>query len=406
MSDALEIFPPTRDAGLAKLADFVAHAGQDYADRRGQYAAVDDAEAIGVSALSPYLRCGLLNKTDVLAPVIAAHGQDGADKFIAEVFWRTYWTGWLALRPARWQQYQQDVWRLADDVQTQSGLRLRWEEACLGQTGIAAFDHFAIELARTGYLHNHARMWFASIWVHTLRLPWQLGAEFFLRHLLDGDPASNTLSWRWVAGIQTMGKPYLATSQNIAACTNGRFARTPGLAEDPADVTTDPHPEPLPLPALAMPDPGKVTGLLLHPDDLDIGPLVRALPGIKAHVFADPIAGQTPWQTAPHLGAFRAGAYRDTTQRWKDDIGPADKQISTAVALADWARAQGLEQIVASCAPFGPVAGMIADYRALADAPPLVEVRKHADEVAWPLATKGFFPFRRRIPDLIDAMGL
>jgi deoxyribodipyrimidine photo-lyase len=64
------------------------------------------------------------------------------------------------------------------------------------------------ELVETGYLHNHARMWFASIWIFTLRLPWELGADFFLRHLLDGDAASNTLSWRWVAGLHTKGKHY------------------------------------------------------------------------------------------------------------------------------------------------------------------------------------------------------
>ena len=71
------------------------------------------------------------------------------------------------------------------------------------------------ELKETGYLHNHARMWFASIWIFTLKLPWQLGADFFLKHLLDGDAASNTLSWRWVAGLQTKGKHYLATTWNI-----------------------------------------------------------------------------------------------------------------------------------------------------------------------------------------------
>ena len=67
------------------------------------------------------------------------------------------------------------------------------------------------ELKETNYLHNHARMWFASIWIFTLDLPWQLGAEFFMKHLYDGDAASNTLGWRWVAGIQTQGKNYLAS---------------------------------------------------------------------------------------------------------------------------------------------------------------------------------------------------
>ena len=63
-------------------------------------------------------------------------------------------------------------------------------------------------------------MWFASIWIHTLELQWELGADFFLKHLLDGDPASNTLSWRWVAGIHTKGKNYIARKSNIEKYSN------------------------------------------------------------------------------------------------------------------------------------------------------------------------------------------
>ena len=66
-------------------------------------------------------------------------------------------------------------------------------------------------------------MWFASIWIFSLKLPWQLGAEFFLQHLYDGDAASNTLGWRWVAGVQTKGKHYIATEWNIKKFTNNRF---------------------------------------------------------------------------------------------------------------------------------------------------------------------------------------
>jgi deoxyribodipyrimidine photo-lyase len=76
-------------------------------------------------------------------------------------------------------------------------------------------DYFVNELLNTGYLHNHARMWFAAWWVHEARLPWQCAAALFYRHLLDGDPASNTLSWRWVAGLQTPGKTSLARRSNL-----------------------------------------------------------------------------------------------------------------------------------------------------------------------------------------------
>ena len=74
-------------------------------------------------------------------------------------------------------------------------------------------------------------MWFASIWIFTLNLPWQLGANFFMKHLYDGDAASNTLSWRWVAGLQTIGKHQVATSSNISKFTNGKY-RPNNLNED------------------------------------------------------------------------------------------------------------------------------------------------------------------------------
>ncbi len=85
-----------------------------------------------------------------------------------------------------------------EQLAASSGLRRAYERAVEGRTGIDGFDDWARQLVETGWLHNHTRMWFASIWIFTLRLPWALGAAFFLRHLLDGDPASNTLSWRWV----------------------------------------------------------------------------------------------------------------------------------------------------------------------------------------------------------------
>ena len=95
-----------------------------------------------------------------------------------------------------------------------------------GRTGIDCFDTWVEELRETNYLHNHSRMWFASIWIFTLGLPWQLGARFFMRHLLDGDASSNTLSWRWVAGMHTNKKPYLASKENIDKFTVNRFRNT------------------------------------------------------------------------------------------------------------------------------------------------------------------------------------
>ena len=103
-----------------------------------------------------------------------------------------------------------------------------------GKTNIECFNTWVNELKNHNYLHNHARMWFASIWIFTLGLPWQLGAEFFMKYLFDGDSASNTLGWRWVAGssnkrqklrVGFTNKNYnmLSDYWNIKKFTNNRF---------------------------------------------------------------------------------------------------------------------------------------------------------------------------------------
>ena len=130
-------------------------------------------------------------------------------------------------------------------------------------------DAWTSELIDTGYLHNHARMWYASIWIHTLKLPWTLGAEFFLKHLLDGDVASNTLSWRWVAGLHTLGKFYLAQNSNICKFTAGRLEVNIPLATESALVEAGQRivtPKRRPSYDMAIPN-GRI-GLLIHEEDL------------------------------------------------------------------------------------------------------------------------------------------
>ena len=254
-------FPPARRSALDRLAAFMPHAGTDYAATRNSDFGPDRPSS--VSRLSPYLRYRMITEQEVVSRVMEHHSFQAAEKFIQEVLWRTYWKGWLELRPEIWRRYEQEVETLTplfhDDRTYQSALA--------GHTGIEGFDDWVHELLRTGYLHNHARMWFASIWIFTLKLPWALGADFFLRHLLDADAASNTLSWRWVAGLQTQGKTYLATKDNISRFTGGRFAPE-GLALTAAPLVDLPCPDPVPLPPLAPYDPVKTSALLLHPDDL------------------------------------------------------------------------------------------------------------------------------------------
>jgi len=264
-SDSLSFFPPTRQAALDRLAAFVPRAGRAYAAERN--ADAGPGLKSNVSMLSPYIRHRLLTEHEVVATVLEQHSPNQAEKFIHEVFWRTYWKGWLQMRPAVWRDFLAERDSDREKAEANSGISRALAEAESGRTGIECFDDWARELVATGYLHNHTRMWFASIWIFTLKLPWALGADFFLRHLLDADPASNTLSWRWVAGIQTQGKTYLARPDNIEKYTGGRYQPT-GLSEvaepirDEAPYAREPLPELEPVPT------NEPVLLLVHGDDL------------------------------------------------------------------------------------------------------------------------------------------
>src|SRR6056297_4129138 len=215
----------TRASGLEIMRGFAPRMGRRYAKGRN----FDHGEGAhrDVSTLSPYLRRRLVLEQEAVATALGAHGHAGAEKFIQEVIWRGYFKGWLEHRPGIWQSYRDGLMRDLEQVDGDRRLRREVASAEAGETGLACFDAWARELAETGYLHNHARMWFASIWIFTFGLPWRVGADFFLRHLLDGDPASNTLGWRWVSGLHTRGKAYAAQAWNIEKFTGGRFSPSP-----------------------------------------------------------------------------------------------------------------------------------------------------------------------------------
>jgi len=389
---------PTRAEGLRRLQAFLPNAGRAYAARRN----LDLPGHPHVSTLSPWLRHRLVTEAEVVTAVTARHGTSAADKFLQEVLWRTYWKGWLELRPGVWDDYRRELRHGLDRIATEAGLRADWEAACRGETGIDAFDHWARELAATGYLHNHARMWFASIWIFTLRLPWALGADLFLRHLLDGDPASNTLSWRWVGGLQTRGKTYLARPDNIARFTAGRF-RPEGLARSAPPLEGPPPPAPRALPPGGRWRDDLRAGLLLTEEDLSPGWLTaRGLrPAAVATLSA--AAGRSPLAVAAQVLGFTEGALADAAARLE---APATR-LAGAAEVAAWAQEQGLAQVVAPHAPVGPAAAALeAAARALAGRGiALIRPRRRWDDRAWRLATHGFFRFREHLPALVAAAG-
>ena len=210
-------FETTRAKAIEKLDRFVERNLSDYSKLRNFDFGPDKRS--NVSCLSPYITHGVLNEVEIIKKSLAKYSFNKNEKFIQEVLWRTYWKGWLELRPSVWSDYIISL----NSIREKYKEDINYLKAIEGKTNIECFDEWVKELKTHNYLHNHTRMWFASIWIFTLDLPWQLGAEFFLKHLYDGDAASNTLGWRWVAGIQTQGKHYLASEWNIKKFTNNRF---------------------------------------------------------------------------------------------------------------------------------------------------------------------------------------
>ena len=206
-------FETTRQGALSKLDHFIENEIANYNFKRNFDLGPKNRE--NVSCLSPYITHRLINEYETVKIVLKKYPYQKVEKYIQEVFWRVYWKGWLELRPKVWTDFVEDLKIIEDDE--------KLYQAKNGQTEIDCFNEWIKELKEFNYLHNHTRMWFASIWIFTLKLPWQKGAEFFLKHLYDGDAASNTLSWRWVAGIQTKGKNYVAQSWNIEKFTNNGY---------------------------------------------------------------------------------------------------------------------------------------------------------------------------------------
>ncbi len=394
----------TRAEAEKILAAFAARMGPRYANGRNTDHGPGAHKA--VSVLSPYVRRRLVLESEMVALALARHGPEEAEKFIQEVIWRGYFKGWLERRPQVWDSYRAGL--EADLAALDRDRRLRRDvgRAMTGRTGLECFDAWATELVDTGYLHNHARMWFASIWIFTLRLPWRLGADFFYRHLLDGDAASNTLGWRLVAGLHTRGKPYPADAQNIAAFTAGRFTLRPGdLAEVTRGLEAD-EPDGLP-PVLSLrrfmaPKAGLPTALLITDEDCRVEDFDLAALDIRATATLAAGSLRSPLPISDLVTRFEADALADTAMRVV--ARPDVLQASDPVLLARWAGAAGARQIVTPYITRGPLKDWI-DLAApsLATAGiSLCEWQRGWDAAIWPHATAGFFKVRQNIPRILE----
>jgi len=226
------IFEASRAKAIDQLNNFVEQNLNDYSKSRNFDFGPNNRS--NISCLSPYITHGVVNELEVIDKSLKKFSFSKNEKFIQEVLWRVYWKGWLELRPNVWSDYLIELGKVKDQFKYNQN----YLDAIKGKTNVDCFNQWVIELKENNYLHNHTRMWFASIWIFTLELPWQLGAEFFMQHLYDGDTASNTLGWRWVAGIQTPGKHYLASEWNINKFTNNKFKNIK-LNEDAKPIFND-----------------------------------------------------------------------------------------------------------------------------------------------------------------------
>ena len=404
----MTFLPATRTEAEARLEAFIPRMGRRYAAERNY----DNGPGahVSVSALSPWLRRRLLLESDVAAAALAAHGPEAAEKFVQEVLWRGYFKGWLERRPGIWASYLSGLEADLAGAASNSGLRRALEAAETGTTGLKCFDAWTRELIETGYLHNHARMWFASIWIFTLKLPWRLGADFFYRHLLDGDPASNTLSWRWVAGLHTRGKPYEAKAWNIAKFTRERFM--PAEADFTAVVqgleATEPEglPAATPLRTLAPPSAAAPSVLLITEEDCRPEDFPLAAFDIRAAATLAAGHLRSPRPVSPLVTAFEDEALADAAARSGHAATPL--RADDPETLIAWAVQSGARQILTPYIPEGPLRDWLRGAGPLLAREGLTvcEWRRDWDSAIWPHATAGFFKVKEKMPRILQEAGL
>ncbi len=204
-ASAEPMIPPGEAEALARLERFAGAPLFEYANNRNRL----DLDA--TSGLSPYLRFGMISASRVFAAALegreraADEGErENARAFETELIWREFYLSILYHFPeVRSRSFRAETrnlsWRDDDE-----GFRA-W---CEGRTGYPVVDAGMRQLASTGFLHNRARMLTAAFLTKHLLVDWRRGEEWFMKHLVDGDPAANNGGWQWSAGTGTDAAPY------------------------------------------------------------------------------------------------------------------------------------------------------------------------------------------------------
>ena len=380
-----------RESALNKLDDFINTKLHNYESKRN-YDHGPSAHD-NVSLLSPYIRHRVITEEEVINKAIAKFPLPKVEKFVQEVLWRTYWKSWLELRPKVWSDY-----KLLIEKTDKNHI---YEKVISLNTGIDCFDFWTEELLKTNYLHNHARMWYASIWIHTLEIPWFLGADLFLNNLLDGDPASNTLSWRWVAGIQTKGKAYLAKDWNIRKFSNNRFnPKESDFSSIPAQVDfTNYEMNSIKFHEVSEFD-WDESGLLVTTEDIDVLSSNRIdFPVQYGYILA--LTNTEMASYSDNVSNFK----RDVCMSSKNSLSQHIKNIEMQSADSDqikqitaWAKQNNIKNIVTLACPCGHTRDFInlLKNELKKESIEIIKLYRDYDMKYWNLASGSFFNFFKK----------
>ena len=401
-----EAFIPTREAGLKRLKEFAQLAGETYSNERNFD--FSSTKKNSVSALSPWIKHRLITEEEVLIEILKYHSPHSAMKFIQEVFWRGYFKGWLEQHPTVWSHHNEKLIKEYTKLENNKFIKENYMSAINGETGIECFDFWCEQLKSTGYLHNHVRMWFASIWVFTLKLPMELGADFFMLYLIDADAASNTLSWRWVSGLHTKGKAYAARASNIEKFTNGQFNPSGQLVEDINPLTENiDHP----LVTLPQLDKSIQKDAVLLVTEEDCSPETSLeTKDLEVEILPLYLEKKYPRWIEPNNSVrfFSNTAVQNTCQRLGQlGVENIDKTKWTDTILEASDRL-GTKNIIIPKVPVGAVKSKLRKVKKnLAEHDIYIyEHYKNYDMYTWQHASKGFFKLKKQIPNILHQLGL
>ncbi len=376
------IFEASRAKAVDKLNHFVENNLSEYSKLRNFDFGPDNRS--NISCLSPYITHGIINELEVIDKSLKKFSFQKNEKFIQEVLWRVYWKGWLELRPNVWSDYLMELDNLRDEYKSNHS----YLRAIEGKTDIECFNQWIIELKENNYLHNHARMWFASIWIFTLELPWQLGAEFFMKHLYDGDAASNTLGWRWVAGVQTQGKHYLASEWNIKKFTNNRFQNIKLNENAPPKISGKSFP--MIKQEFNNPQNLEEKNLLIFENNLSFEITDFKENRFKKIYIISNRNENRSIKLSEKLVKFKSLLMKDQEQRLKDKS--IDCEVVDVSEIKNIENYYGLYPTVGENLDYLNSNNLKIDF-----------LYRNLDQLAWQYCNKGFFNFKNYIPKIISA---